>query len=176
VNTLNCLHCGKIAQTSAVHLKIEATRGLRLDIRDGFPNRSSYSRYDTVTPDFVLCDECLHLPELEAITVLISSPYSERSYHAGNRCVVLCRNTKPRWFFPGLRRRVQLWPSRELHRCPLCGLPAAAWPAWKAPTKYNEEAEKIVHGDQAGRVYTRRKISPAAAVVDRWEAQDHAGT
>jgi len=164
MNSLNCVGCGRIAQTTDLVLTIKASPGPRVSVSNRDTPLWSHSAFPTVTMNVIFCEQCLQAPETRVILELISSPYSEPEFHAGGNCVVLCRGRKRLFLFAGIRRRMRFWPSPEQYRCPGCNRTAVLWPSQLAPDRYVRELERV---NPEGRSIIRTRVNVAAGLARR---------
>jgi hypothetical protein len=165
MNSLNCVGCGRIAQTTDLVVTIKASPGPRVSVSNRDTPLWSHSAFPTVTMNVAICDSCLQAPEMRVLVELISSPYSETEMIAGGNCVILCRSRKRLFWFAGLRRRMRFWPSPEQYRCPGCNRAAMLWPAQLAPDRYVRELERVI--DPGGRAMSRSRVNVAAGLARR---------
>jgi hypothetical protein len=100
---------------------------------------------------------------MRVLLELISAPYSETEMHAGGHCVVLCRGRRKLFWFAGLRRRMQFWPTPEQYRCPGCARTAVLWPSQLAPDRYVRELERVTDPDSRMSIRTRRNVAAGLA-------------
>jgi hypothetical protein len=163
MNSLNCVGCRRIAQTTDLVVTIKASPGPRVSVSNRESPLWAHSPMPTVSRNIIICDACLQAPEMKVLIELISAPYSEPEMHAGRNCVVLCRGRKPLFWLAGIRRRLFFWPSPGEYRCPGCGRMAALWPAPIAPDRYIRELEQITDPGRRAALRTRTNVAATLA-------------